>query len=235
MILFHRVEVGEGTPLGCAQCAMPQTPAYHDPDSVESRLQSIADEPGRPPGPNVVLCGPEPFAHPRLPVLVASAVRSGFERIAIETDGAALSVRENAEGVLHAGVRHLFVRVVATDERAGARVVPRPTAIPAAREGVGAFLDAARTAGATVVVTAVVPVCAHNLASLSAMVADLAAWGVHAVTLYQAGELPSSAGTVIAAACDTGMVNRLWVEVRRPLPLPSTHALHVAPEGETCD
>ena len=230
MIRFGSAEVGDGVALGCARCAMPRTPSYHSVADVARALTELAAGWSGTPGPNVVLGGPEPFAHPQLPALVASAIDAGFERIALETDGAALSVTENAEGVLRAGVRHIRLRVVATDEWRAAEFLPRPAVVSAARRGVTAFRSAAERAAVRAVVTAVVPVCTHTVDSLPSTIADLASWDVDAVRLEAAGPLPPDAAGLIAAACDTGMVNRLWVETDGELPLPSSHALHAVPE-----
>jgi len=231
VIRFGSTDVGDGVPLGCARCAMPNTPSYHSVADVTRALAELSGGWSGAPGPNVVLGGPEPFAHPHLPALVTAAVGAGFERIALETDGAALSVTDNAEGVLRAGVRHIRLRVVTTDERRAAELLPRPAVVSAARRGVTAYRAAAERAAVRAIVTAVVPVCTHTVDSIPSTVADLASWGVDAVRLETAGALPSEAAGLIAAACDTGMVNRLWVETDGGLPLPPSHALHAVPGG----
>lgn len=235
MIRFGTVAVGDGAPLGCARCTLPLSPSYHSAEDVTRALAAMAASWRDVPGPNVVLGGPEPFAHPQLPSLVAAAVDAGFQRIALETDGAALSVVENAEGLVGAGVRHVRVRVVTTDGGQAGSLVPRPSAVEAARRGVAAYRAAAERAGIRTVVTAIVPVCAHNAHMLPSTVADLAAWGVDAVRLEGAGVLAPDSSGVMAAACDTGMVNRLWVETDGTVPLSPSHALHEAQEGGSDD
>jgi len=231
VLRFATVEVGTGAPLGCVRCSSASAPGYYESDAVIERVAAVADSWGDPPGPNVILCGPEPFAHPGLPAIVAACANRGVERICIETDGGALSVGANAEGALDAGVRHLRVRLPAAVAPAGDDLAGRPGLVRDARSGVRAFLEAGEAGGVDVVVTAVVPVCSHTLDLLPASVAELASWGVHAVRLVSAGALPNDAAVHLAAACDTGMVNRVWVETDGALPLPESHALHAVDEA----
>lgn len=231
MLDFVEVAVGEGEGLGCATCRARLVPSYRPADEVISEIRDVAARWGGRPGPNLVLCGPEPFAHPELPRLVAAAVEAGVERLALETDGGALSVSQNATGALRSGVRHLRVRVLAADAAVSDGLTGKPGLSASARVGIGLFLEAAAQDGVACAVTAIVPVCDHNLVMLPAIVAELAGWGVHAVRLVKACDLPDGAATDIAAACDTGMVNRLWVETDGRVPLPSGHALHEVPEA----
>lgn len=222
MLSFARIAVGEGTPLGCASCAAQREPRYYPASQViEAVRAAVVDWEG--PGPNLLLAGPEPFAHPELPALVSACVEAGADRIAIETDGAALSVPANAVGVLSAGVSHMHVRLLDADDAHGRT--------RDSLAGMAAYLQAAQAAGTTVCLVAVVPVCRHNLITLPDTVLQLASLGVHAVRLLSGGQLPAAAAATIAAACDTGMVNGVWVETDGLLPLPDTHVLHSVPEG----
>jgi len=225
MIDLVPLAVGAGAAAGCTRCAPVPETTYLPLSEIEVLLAAATGADG------VALVGPEPFSHPELPALIAAARSAGFSRIALETDGGALAVHGNAAGVLHAGVRHLWVRVLGAedathDERAG-----RPGRSAAARIGVAAYRAAALEAAHPVVVTAVVPVCRHTLPELPAIVAECGARGFDAVRLISAGPLPPSAGAVIAAACDTGMVNRIWVATDGALPLPDSHRLHSGADG----
>lgn len=231
MLRFAAVPVGVGEPLGCVRCSGRGAPAYAPSAEVIACIATAIESWEAVPGPNIVLCGPEPFAHPQLPQLVAACVARGVQRVCIETDGGALAVRANAEGVLASGVRQLWVRVLAASEPAAGDLSGRPGLLGSAKAGVQAFLEAAKTRGTTVTVTAVVPVCAHTLEALPGSVGELASWGVHAVRLVSSGPLPDSAAAYVTAACDTGMVNRLWVETDGELPLPDSHRLHAVAEA----
>ena len=229
MLEFVEVAVGEGDPLGCALCTPQAAPGYLPAGDLIARIRYAAAEWVTGPGPNVVLGGPEPFAHPELPALVVACVDAGMQRIALETDGAALSVPANVLGVLRSGVRHLRVRVLDAEATHGDVLGGRAGRTRDALAGVRAFLAAAGEAGLTVVVTAVIPVCRHNADALPATIAELASLGVQAVRLVPSADATTPAPALLAAACDTGMVNRLWVEVDPGLPLPDTHALHAVP------
>lgn len=232
VLRFVRIAVGEGDPLGCASCTSRGTHSYHAAAVVEQAIASAVDAwPGATPGPNLLLTGPEPFAHPELPRLVGMCVEAGAQRVGIETDGAALSMPNNVSGVLSAGVRHLHIRLLDADEERGDRIGGSPGRTKHALLGVEAFLATAASAGVTVAVTAVVPVCRHNLGALPDTVLQAARLGIHAVRLVPGGELPASSAAVLAAACDTGMVNAMWVEADPLLPLPDTHLLHAVSEG----
>lgn len=226
MIGFVAIEVGEGAPLGCVRCAAPAPAVYHPTDVIVAQIAAEADAWQGVPGPNIVLTGPEPFAHPALPELVSACVEAGFERIAIETDGGALASPAHATGALGAGVRHLYVRVLAANQAAADALAGRPGLGRAVATGVAAYREAASRAGASVAVTVIVPVCRHTLDALPATIAMLSAWEIDAIRLVPAGDVPASASAVVAAACDTGMVNRMWVEADPTLALPESHRLH---------
>jgi len=225
MLRFDSIRVGDGETLHCRRCGQSAPPAYHATAAIAERIRAAAAAWEGHPGPNIVLTGPDPFGHPELPALIAVCGEAGTERIALETDGGALGAYRNAEGVLRAGVTNLRLRALAAgplgDELSGHRGLDASV-----RAGLRAYLSAAEHDDAVVAVTALVAVCRHNLAALPATVASLASWGVHAVRLSSAAALPPSAAAVIAAACDTGMVNRVWVDTDGVLPLPDSHRLH---------
>lgn len=229
MLEFARIAVGAGSPCGCSSCGPSPESSYFPAEMVREAVQASVDAWSVVPGPNVLLTGPEPFDHPELPTLVTACVEAGAERVGIETDGAALSLPANATGAISAGVRHLFVRTPAAPDESFPSASGRANRSRDARTGVAAFLHAAEAAGVTVVATAVVPVCRHNLHALTETVLRAASAGMHGVRLLGGSDLPATAGALIAAACDTGMVNGIWVETDGRLPLPETHRLHVVP------
>lgn len=231
MLEFVRIPVGTGRELRCSLCDPAQAPTYLPAEQVAASIAEAARHSGDPTGPNLCLCGPEPLGHPDLPRLVLSCRQAGARRIALETDGAALSIPSNVAGLLSAGVHHLHVRVLDADEARGDRLGGRPGKTRDALAGAAAFAEAARAAGIATVLTLRVPVCPHNLASLTGVVLQAASMHADAVRLLSPGALPPSAGTVLAAACDTGMVNGVWVEAADDLPLPETHRLHVVQES----
>lgn len=225
MIDLVSIAVGTGAPAGCTRCAPVSDATYLPVSEIAAALSAVGGAAG------VTLTGPEPFSHPELPALIAACRDAGFSRIALESDAGALAVPGNAPGVLHAGVRHLLVRVLGADDATHDERIGRSGRASAARVGVAAYRAAALESGRAIVVTAVVPVCRHTLPELPAIVAECGARGFDAVRLVSAGRLPDSAATVIAAACDTGMVNRIWVATDGSLPLPDSHRLHGVADG----
>ncbi len=218
MLKFQTVRVGSGGPIPCVRCGGSAEPVSHIPAAeVIERIREAAAHQD-PTGFNLILGGTDVFGHRELPALVNAAVREGVARLAVETDGGALAVGGNAGGALHAGVRHVRVTVVDLDRAAS---------------GVTAWIEAAAGVEAHVVATAVIPVCVHNVATLSQSVAALAGAGVAGITLDATDVAPSAAVSAhIVAACDTGTVNGVWVDVSGAEGLlPASHLLHRLEEG----
>jgi len=230
---FARIAVGEGQPLRCAHCSPPAEQSYREAAIIGEDVDRVAAASTDPTGPNVCLTGPEPFGHPDLPRLVVACRQAGARRIALETDAAALSVRVNAAGLVAAGVHHLHARVLHADEARGDELGGSAGRTRDSFAGIAGYLEAAEAAGVDAVVTLRVPVCEHNVGSLPEIVSRAAALGVHAVRLLGADRLPASAPSLIAAACDTGMVNGVWVEAAESLPVPDSHSLHTV--SGSCD
>ena len=235
MISFARVAVGDGGFVGCTRCD-PTAPArrYFSAQEIIGSVRSVADAWKDGPGPNVSLAGTEPFGHAELPAIIAGAVALGMQRICLRTDGGALSVDGNARGAVHAGVRQIEL-VVLGDLAVHDELAATPGLFVAARQGARAFLDAARDARVPAALTAMLPVCRHNIAALPGAVALLAEMGAVAVELDVAESAQRAVGyrKWVSAALETGMVNGVWVYVRRAdAPLASDARLHaVAPCG----
>jgi len=228
MIRFEQIAIGTGGGPRCRHCSAGNAEqSFRDADAVAAEIASVVEAWDASPGPNVLLTGAEPFAHATLPRLVAQARAAGVKRTGLVTDGGALGLGDNAVGTVHTGVRHVIVRSVGlgtdADDRAG-----RPGLSAAVLAGIRAFVEAAKHADATVAVSAEVAVCRHNVDELPGVVAAFGEAGVGCVTFFQdegAMPAPASVGAALAAACDTGVVNGVCVEVR-DLQLPATHALH---------
>ncbi|MHB1341945.1 MAG: hypothetical protein ACYC77_01075 [Coriobacteriia bacterium] len=227
MIPFAHIRLGEGAGPVCLRCARTApVPGFRSGTDVTAEIREVAETWTAPVGPNLLLDGFEPFSHPELPALISAAANAGVARIGLETDGGALAQGVNAPGAFRSGVRHLRVRTLGigrvADDLAG-----RPGLSASLLAGVQAFLDAASVAGEKVAVAAVIPVCPHNLDMLPSTVAALADAGVQSISLVGNGEVGPPAAVVIAAACDTGTVNRVWVDVM-DLPLPNEYRDHAA-------
>ncbi|MDI6901490.1 MAG: hypothetical protein QMC79_07365 [Anaerosomatales bacterium] len=232
MLEFNPIIVGGGGRSRCRACHGSAEPVtYRAPGDIATRIAEVVSASTAVPGPNILLTGADPFGHPELPALVEAAVSAGVERIAIDTDGAALRAGDNAAGSLHAGVRHYIVRVTAADEALSVRVTGGPSG-PAALAGIAAVRAAAQRLQTPIAIEARVEACRHTIAALPSTVAALAEAGADAVRIT-VGDVPRSAETsaLLAAACDTGMVNAVWVDVVGDTALlPATHALHMTEE-----
>jgi molybdenum cofactor biosynthesis enzyme MoaA len=228
MIRFEQIAIGTGGGPRCRRCsAAGADQSFRDAQAITADIAAVVSAWDASPGPNVLFAGAEPFAHDALPRLIAQARATGVKRIGLVTDGGALGFGDNAVGTVHAGVRHVVVRSIGLGEAADQRA--RHAGLSeAVVSGTRAFLDAAKHAEATVAISAEVAVCRHNADDLPGIVAAFGKAGVGCVTFFQdagAAPAPASVATMLAAACDTGVVNGVWVEVR-DLRLPATHALH---------
>lgn len=230
MLPFARVEVGLPSERRCRLCGPWQAGAtWRSVADVAAELREISTEWTAAVGPGVVLCGPEPFMHPSLPEIVAAARAAGFERIGVETDAAALVREEVARGALMAGVRHVRAVVFGVGDL-GDRMAGSDGASAASLSGIERFTTVADQARLPVAASAVVPVCRHNAEQLHLVVAAAAHAGAAHVVLEATGSAVDPSEAVVAAACDTGTVNRAWVEVRG-LRVPRSHAMHRVGEG----
>jgi hypothetical protein len=164
--------------------------------------------------------------------VVAAVVGAGVKRLRLDTDAVALVVPENAAGVLAAGLRHLGVTLLAGTAAVHDVLAGRAGLLDATREGLARVTSEAERAGVPLAVSARVPVCRHNVRDLpSAVLAAVQAGCGHVVLEIDDGGL-DLAGALpwITAACDSGTVNSVWVEVSGlPLCLAGGHVLHAVP------
>ncbi len=144
-----------------------------------------------------------------LPQLVAGAVGSGVERLRLTTGGAPLAVGENAAGALDAGVRHLEIVCLSVDQERDEASFVSPFAD--VQRGLDAYRDAAASRRVTVAMVGRIVVCHHNVDSVPASVAALAASGVIAVTVDCALLHGAPDPAWVRATVDSGVVNRAWV------------------------
>lgn len=232
MITFVDVPIGTGGPPRCTRCnGLPSAAAHAGADDVEALITAAVAAWTGAPGPNISLTGPEPFGHPELPAIVAAAARSGVERLRLETDAGALANPANAHGCIAAGVRHVLVTLLGGTPGVHDALVGEPGAHEAALAGLRAFTEAGGQAAATVFAAVRVPVCRHNVHDLPAAVIAAVDGGARVVTLRvdDPGLDLRLAAPWVAAACDTGVVNAVWVDVEGvPFCLLGEHHLHVA-------
>jgi len=214
VISFAHIALGDGGSVACVRCSEVAPADYTPAQEVLARITEVAEGWGESPGPNVVLCGPEPFGDPDLPQIVTGAAAVGVQRIGLRTDGGALASVDNARGVVHAGVRHIEVLLLG-DEELHDSLAETPGLFALANQGIAEFLGATRAAGVTGVVTGRIVVCRHNLESLPNAIAALSKAGVVSVVLELTESAQKAVGlrSWVAAALETGMVNGVWVSV----------------------
>lgn len=213
MLSFVEVAMGAGEAVSCGRCGLRHEPGMAALEDVTAAVDAAVGSWAGPGGPNISFSGAEPFDHPGLPDAVAHAVRAGASRVRVVTGGAALAAGENARGCLGAGVRHARVVVLGTaglhDALAGA-----PGLFDAAMRGMAAWVAASAPGSSPAFLSALVPVCEHNLRDLPSTVAELARAGAREVVLrVLASPLAADAAMWLTSACDTGTVNRVWVSV----------------------
>jgi len=214
-----RIDIGSGGLPSCARCGVPGAPTFHSATDVIASISKAAVDSNA----VLMLGGAEAFGHAALPEIVGAAVASGWRRIGLQTAGGLLTVGGNAPGVLHAGVRHFEVVIVPSDSSTLAVDGPAPL------DGIRELVAAASAAGVRIAVTAVLPTCRHGVAALPSAVADLAAVGVGSIRIVAEPESCTGprALAAVVAACDTGVVNAVWVDVSG-VDLPPGHAMHRA-------
>jgi len=215
VIRFVEIPLGLGSACACVRCAAQTEREFFSAEVIRVAVGDVIDAWSGGPGPNVLFTGPEPFSHPELPGIVASAAAAGIERIGLRTDAGALSVPGNSEGVLAAGVRHLQVVCLAGTAEAHDALASRPGLFDAAESGLASFLAAAQASHAHVAVTGIVPACSHNLPELPTAVAALTRTGALAVEIAASPGIADTPGFAdwVSAAIDTGLVNGVWVSV----------------------
>jgi hypothetical protein len=232
VIRFVEVPLGTGGGVRCGRCSAEEAEeSFRPAEEVIADAAAACASWSEGAGPNVRLSGAEPFAHPELPRVISGVVASGCQRLGIDTDAVGLRSPANARGALVAGVRHVRITVLAGTEGVHDALAGAPGLLDAMREGVGVFRAAAEAEGLDVSVTVLVPVCRHNAHDLPSAVGVGVECGADRVEVRvtDGGLDLASAVPWITAACDTGVVNGVWVEVEgAPFCLLPGYDLHLS-------
>jgi hypothetical protein len=230
VIRFADVAVGSGGTCACAQCQREDAEREYRPlDEITAEIAAVCAAWEDRPGPNVRLSGAEPFGHPALPAIVAAAAAAGCQRIGVDTDAIALRSPVNAGGALMAGVRHVRFTLLG-GEALHDTLAGVPGMLDATLEGLRSYRSMAETEALPVSVTALVPVCRHNVRDLPAIAGLAVDCGADSLLLRLETDVDLGAAVPwVTAACDTGVVNGVWVEVEGlPFCLLPGYDLHVA-------
>lgn len=216
MIPFAEVSMGVGACVECTRCSgTPADVSYRTAEAVVADATEALESWTGGAGPNVRLTGAEPFGHPELPRIVSGIMDAGCSRLAVDTDGIALRSETNARGALLAGVHHVRFDLLAGTEGVHDALAGTPGMLGATLAGIAAYRSVAVAEGLPVSVTARVRVCRHNAHDLPSAVATAVGCGADRVEVLIADGGLDIAGSSpwITAACDTGVVNGVWVEV----------------------
>lgn len=226
MLRFVEVSMGDGGSVACTRCVPPSDPAYRPAADIIAEAASAVAAGAE----NISLTGAEPFGHPDLPAVVSGIAHAGVSRLRVVTVGAALAAGENAAGAQAAGLRHARV-VLLGPEGVHDALADAPGLFDAAAQGMHAWTEAADAAGHRAFLSVLLPVCEHNIAMAPAAVAEAARHGAREVVMRVSPSIDTDrARDVVAAACETGTINRVWVRVEGPAEvLPPALALHLTP------
>jgi hypothetical protein len=214
---FENIVLGEGGRCLCTRCpGEVRAETLRDVGDIVNEIREVARAWGTRPGPNLMLTGAEPFHHPALPEILATAVCSGAQRIGLDSDCAALGSAHEAEAILESGVRHLQFTLLGSSPAQHDALSKRPGAFQETMGGVSTFIAVSRAANVPVYVGARIPVCHHDLRDLPTIVTAAARAGASfaRVAVEDPGLDLRSAAPWIQAACDSGIVNGVWVEVQ---------------------
>jgi len=225
---FERVKMSAGG-RSCVQCGREPVSTL-TPASIEEAIASAYEAAkGDALGACIAFAGGEPLADPDLERYVTRARESGFQRIRVETHGGVALQPEAARRLVKAGVRSLCLVMLGADEDAHDGLCGEKGSYAALGSTAAAFLEAG--SDIQIALSAEVPVCRHTVRSLPAIVTHAAELGASEVAL-DIGD-PTfdllQAAPWVAAACDTGTVNVVWVQVRGiPFCMLPAHGLHVS-------
>lgn len=200
MLTFKDIALGAGErrDTHCALCAShAQTPA--DASSVNVRLEkACASQDGHFDG--VMFTGFEPFAHPQLVGFIAQARQLGAPRIALLTDGGALSSFPNAAGSIEAGVRIFEIPLLGAQARGHDRLSQKAGLFDALVQGIGNVCSIAEQTSASVMLVARIELCPHNASEILSLCQCAAENNFDAVHLVAANGYELDSATVEQAA-----------------------------------
>lgn len=230
MIECAYIPLARGSRIPCTACApVPATLEHRPAEEIIIDVRRAVAGMAATPGPAILLGECEPFSHPELVSIVTQSVAAGVRRLGLRSDASALTRGDNASGAISAGVRRLDVTLLGGDESAHDRLYGRPGSFAVALAGMQAFREVGERMAVPVVLTGSVPVCRHVVTGIPAIVERFARSGASSVELVFEDPSIADTGTVktIIAACETGIVNGVWVSIRGLDPAAlGRHVLH---------
>lgn len=212
MLLFRDIPLGGGDEAVCRRCAAAGSPVpgaqTADPTArIDAALSAT-------PGAGVFFTQVGAADHPGLPGLVEHAARAGAPRVAVSASGRSLSDPAVAARLVDSGVRIVEVTFLGSCAQVHDALTGVPGDFDAATAAVANVRSTADARGLEVAVRGRVRVCHHNLQDMPATVMRLAEMEVANIILACDPTMDTRrSADWIAAACDTGTVNRVWVAV----------------------
>jgi len=216
VIRFAEVSVGYGGAVGCSRCApVTRERVYRPVAEIAAEIAAVCGAWEGRLGPNIRLTGAEPIEHPELPSIISAAAAAGCQRIGVDTDGVALGPAGHAAEILVAGVRHVRFTLLGGTAAVHDALAGAPGRFDAALEGARSFRAVSKAEDLATSITALISVCRHNVHDLPLAVLAAVEAGVNSVLLRldDDGLDMRSLTPWVVAACDTGVVNSVWVEV----------------------
>ncbi len=230
VLQFEDILLGESGAPQCTRCTPANAEYLREAPRVLAAITGAVLHWPHGPGPNLSFTGAEPFHHPELFEFLGASVAAGASRIRLESNAHALGPPELADRVISAGVRHLTFPLLGSTSDTHDALTARGS-YEKTIAGVEGFLGAAAKSTTRVHVTAHVPVCRHNLHDTPEIVTLASKTGANAVllTINDVDLDVRQAGPWLEAACDTGVVYAIWVEVEGiPYGCASGWELHLA-------
>jgi hypothetical protein len=228
MIEFEHIRLG-AEPPSCVRCGASQAAPARSAEDVSAEIAGVCASWTEATGPNLALVGGESCSAADLAGHVAAAVAAGARRVRVDATLASIEDESAADSLVGAGLTGVRMQLLgspqAHDSLAGARGGYART-----RRGVE-LLRGATSGRSEFDVSARVAVCSHNAQDIPSAVAAAGEAGASSIVLQvvDAGLALTAVAPWMLAACDTGTVNSVWVElVGIPYCAAPGHALHVA-------
>ena len=210
MILFREIPLGAGEETSCRRCAGAGDQASVETVQVGEALAAALESGSE----NLFFTGLGAMDHESLLQLVSRAADAGVSRIGVRLSASQVVQSREASALLSAGMRVAEVTFLSAEAGRHDSFTGTPGSFEASAGAVARLREAAGVLGVRLAVRGRVPICSHNLHDAPATVMRLAEMGVSSMVLACDPSLDvRRSAEWVAAACDTGTVNRVWVAV----------------------
>lgn len=212
MLRFHEVRLGAGEEATCRRCASASTIGSAEPPAgltaaLDTELQT-ANVAG------ALLTGTGSLDPGSLAEHASRLAALGVGRIGVRISGGNLTDSTSMRLLLESGVRVIEVVFLGSGPDYHDALVGTPGGFDGAVGAIRSCSEAARELGVKIALRGRIRLCAHNLHDAPAAVMRLAELGVTSIVLECDPRLDvRRSAEWVAAACDTGTVNRVWVAV----------------------